>query len=67
MEVARGALGSYAVNLPLDTVSLVYAAVGLVLAILLYQGLKLAACSSTAAVARRVRRIRTDRLVEPTT
>jgi hypothetical protein len=42
LSVGRSALGSYTPNVPVDLPGLVYAAIGLVLAVLIYHGIKLA-------------------------
>ena len=53
LSVGRSALGSYTPNVPVDLPGLVYAAIGLVLAVLIYHGIKL---SFRAAVNRKKKR-----------
>lgn len=55
MEIARGTAGSYVPNLPFDLESLAYAAAGLLLAMLLYQGLKFGLVAGVRRIARRRR------------
>ncbi len=59
IEISRAALGTYTPNVPIDLPSLVYAAIGLVLAVLIYKGIKLG-CRAVFRTLRRKRDVKAE-------